>query len=224
MKIFAALLLLILLPSTAAGQGSCPSLDAADEPNHTVIFRNSSVRILELQLPRIQVTQPHCHQYTFVMVATSEGRTTDTSISTDWMPGDTRLIYGPVASNIRNEQSTTYRAIEVETMHTLTYSWSWRNQYSDPFGADYGTVKPTWSQTFSRGGLTGTRAQLARGDSLDISTPDHILIAVTALDLEKDGGGRISMERGDTLILPAGSVAKLTNQGSDGAKFVLVEF
>ncbi len=222
--------LFLLIPLAAAQTVSpeaCPSLDAADEPHHSLIFRNSSVRIFELQLGRIQSTQPHCHQHTFVTVVTSESRTTDGAISNDWQPGDTRLIYGPYSSNIRNEQSMTHHAIEVETLHTVTYSWSLRNQYSDPFGADMGTVKPTWSQTFSRAGLAGTRAQLASGDSLDINPPDHLLIATTDLELEvvKPGGTeRLTLSRGDTRMFPGGSVSKLTNRGSDLAKFVIMEF
>ena len=227
LRLFPLFLLLSLASAQTVSPDPCPSLDAADESHHTVIFRNNAVRILELQLPRISSTEPHCHQYSYLLVATTESHTTDGPVGTDWYPGDARFIYGPANSLVRNDQSTTYRAIEVETLRTQTYSWSRRNQYSDPFGADLGTVKPTWSVSFSRGGLAGTRAQLASGDSLDVSQPDHILIAITALELEKtgpDGSQKVSLERGDTLMLPGGSASKLTNRGSDLAKFVIVEF
>ena len=222
--------LFFLLFAVASAQtvspDSCPTLDAADEPNHSLLYRNNAVRIFEVQLPRIKASQPHCHQNTYVLVVTSESRTTDGGISTDWTPGDTRLVYGPSTSNIRNEQSAPYRAIEIETLRTVTYSWSLRNQYADPFGADMGTVKPSWTQTFARGGLAGTRAQLASGDSFDVNSPDHILIAITALDLEVQGetSKRASLDRGDTLMLPGGSASKLVNQGPGGAKFVIMEF
>ncbi len=225
--LFPLLLLVSLASAQTVGPGSCPPLDAADESHHSLIFRNSAVRILQLELPRLQSTEPHCHQYSYLLVATTENHTTDGPIGTDWYPGDARWIYGPSSSTVRNDQSMTYRAIEIETLRTQTYSWSLRNQYTDPFGADMGTVRPTWTQTFSRGGLSGTRAQLAPGDSFDVTQSEHILIATTALELEKkgpDGTEKVSLERGDTLMLPGGSVSKLTNKGSDPAKFVMVEF
>jgi hypothetical protein len=226
--VFPLLLLVSLAPAQTVSPEPCPSLDAADEPHHSVIFRNSAVRLLELQLTRISSTTPHCHQYSCLMVATTESHTTDGAMGTDWYPGDARWIYGPSSSQVRNDGSMTYRAIEVETLRTQTYSWTRRNQYADPFGADQGTVRPTWSQTFSRGGLAATRAQLASGDSLDVSAPDHILIAITDLEVEtlKPGGSaeKVSLSRGDTLMFSAGSVTKLTNRASDLAKFVIVEF
>ncbi len=220
-------LLISLAPAQTVSPEPCPSLDAADESHHSVIFRNSAVRIMEFDLGRISSTPPHCHQYSYLVVVTSESHTTDGAMGTDWYPGDARWIYGPASSTVRNDQSTTYRAIEVETLRTQTYSWSRRNQYTDPFGADQGTVKPTWSVSFSRGGLAGTKAQLASGDSFDVSQPDHILIAITDLELEAakpEGAEKLSLSRGDTRMFPGGSVSKLTNRGSDPAKFVIVEF
>ncbi len=225
---FALFLFVSLAPAQTVSPEPCPSLDAADEPHHSVIFRNAAVRVLELQLTRITNTAPHCHQYSYLMVATSESHTTDGPMGTDWYPGDARWIYGPSTSQVRNDGSMTYRAIEVETLRTQTYSWTRRNQYANPFGADQGTVRPTWTQTFSRGGLAATKAQLASGDGLDVSSPDHLLIAITDLELEalKPGGAaeKVSLPRGDTLMFPAGSASKLTNRSSDLAKFVLVEF
>ena len=220
-----AFILLFAMAPGARGQEACPSLDAADESHHSVIFRNSAVRVLELQLSRLQGAEAHCHTYTYLVVVTSEGRTNDGAIGTDWAPGDARLIYGPIKSTIRNEESMTFRAIEVESLRTQTYTWSARGQYSDPFGADQGTIKPTWSTTFSRAGLAGTKAQLAPGDSLDVAQPEHLLIAITAVELEAKGSTTetISLERGETRMLPGGSVSKLTNKGSALAKFVIVE-
>lgn len=226
LRILLMALLLVLLCATAVTQEACPALDAADEAHHSLIFRNSAVRVLEVQLGRLDSTDTHCHQYTYLTVATSESHTVDGPISTDWMPGDARLIYGPVKSILRNDQSMTYRAVEVETLRTVPTSWVAQRANSDPFGADLGTVKPTWSVSFTKAGLTGTRAQLASGDSLDVSPPDHLLIAITSLELEKAGSdaGRISLQPGETLMLPGGSATKLTNADRYGAKFVLVEF
>ena len=230
MKIAAGLialfLLLVLAPDRARSQ-DCPSLDAADESHHSLIFRNSAVRVLELQLSGIKSTEPHCHRYTYLSVVTTESRTTDGPIGNDWAPGDARLIYGPVISTVRNEDIMSHRAIEVETLRSVPTPWVAQRSNSDPFGADQGTVKPTWSVSFSRAGLAGTRAQLASGDGLDVNPPDHLLIAITAMELEKqgpEGSHAVSLERGETLMLPGGSVTRLTNKGRDSAKFVLVEF
>lgn len=225
------LLLLALAPLTvlapyARGQASC--LDAGDEPHHSLIYRNNRVRIQELVLPRLKSTDVHCHQYTYLSVVTTESRTTDGPWGNDWTPGEARLIYAPATHNIRNDESITHRAIEVEVLGTLPAYRFQPNPNRDPLGSDLGTLKPTWTTTFTWGPLTATRTQLAGGDSWDVNQPDHLLIAITSLELEKQGPGgtseKISLERGETLILPGGSVSKLTNKGGDGAKFVVVEF
>ena len=224
--ILLALAVVTVLGRDAKAQASCT--DAGDEPNHTVIYRNSRVRILELQLSRLKSTEVHCHQYSYLSVVTTESRTTDGPYGNDWAPGESRFIYGPVTQTIRNDESVTHRAIEVEVLGTLPAYRLQPNPNRDPLGSDLGTLKPTWTTTFTWGPLTATRTQLAGGDSWDVNRPDHLLIAITSLELEKQVPGgtseKISLERGETLILPGGSVSKLTNKGGDGAKFVAVEF
>ncbi len=225
------LLLLVLAPlavlvPAARAQAACT--DAGNEPNHAVIYQNSRVRVLELVLPRLKSSDVHCHQYSYLSVVTTPSRTTDGPWGNDWTPGEARFIYGPVTHTIRNDESITHRAIEVEVLGTLPAYRVQPNPNRDPLGSDLGTLKPTWSTTFTWGPLTATRTQLAGGDSWDVSRPDHLLIAITSLELEKQVPGgqpeKLSLGPGETLILAGGSVSKLTNKGGDGAKFVVVEF
>ncbi len=221
-----AVVLAVISVQELRAQSSC--LDAADEPHHSVIFKNNAVRILELQLGRLKSTEVHCHSNSYLVVITTESRTTDGVSSHDWTRGEARFIYGPVTQTIRNEEMALHRQIEVETLRTVP-AVPYTPFYSiDAFGPDLGDLKPTWSMSFTRGGLTATKTQLATGDSWDVNPPDHILIAVTDLELQKRGSGdevgKISLDAGDTLILPGGSVSRLTNTNRDKARFVTVEF
>lgn len=217
---------LLALAPYALGQAACT--DAGDEPNHSLIYANNRVRILELVLPRLKSTGTHCHQYTYLSVVTTESRTTDGPWGNDWTPGEARLVYAPVTHNIRNDQLMTHRAIEVEVLGTLPAYRVQPSPNRDPLGTDLGALKPTWTTTFTWGPLTATRTQLAGGDSWDVNQPDHLLIAITSLELEKRAPGgtseKISLGPGETLMMPGGSVSRLTNTGGDGAKFVVVEF
>jgi hypothetical protein len=214
----------LFLSATAGSQATC--IDLAEESYHSLIFRNSSVRIFELQLPRLKSTAEHCHKNAVLTVVTTESRTTDGMVSDDWTPGAARFVFGPFSHTTRNEDMMLHREIVVETLRTVPQTRFPQQIYGDPFGLDQGDVKPTWNFSFTRAGLTGTRIQLAPGDSFDVSEPDHLLIATSDVELRKEGPNpeTLSLSRGDTRILEGGSARKLTNAASEKAKFVLVEF
>lgn len=226
LALFVAVVIAASLAMTAPLPGPSDCLEAAAETHHTEVFRNNSVRVLAFELSRLQNTDAHCHPFPFLTVVTTESRTTDGLVSHDWKPGDARFTYGPVTHRERNEQMAIHREIQVETMRTIPPTRFTREYDADPFGPDPGDLQPTWSVSFARGGLTAVRTQLAAGDSWDVSQPDHLLIAITDVELQKDkpDGEQISVAQGDTLLLPGGSVRRLTNVSNKRARFVTVEF
>lgn len=208
-----------------AQTGNC--LDPGDEPHHNVIFKNSSVRILELQLPRLSSSATHCHAHHFLTFPLTESRTTDGVITHDWKPGEGLFTYAPVTHSERNEQMALHREIEVETLATMPNTRFGIRANRDLFSGNPGDLKPTWSVSATVPGVTATRTQLAPGDGWEVSEPDHLLIALSDLDLEKEGAlgtRKLSLAAGDTLILTGGTVSKLTNVGRERARFITVEF
>ena len=202
-------------------------LDPGDEAHHREIFRNGSVRIFEFQLSGLTSSAAHCHTYSFLTFPVTESRTTDGLMSHDWKPGEARFTYAPVTHTERNEQMALHREIEVELRGTMPNTRYGISANRDLFSGNPGDLKPTWSVSATVPGVTATRTQLAAGDGWDVNEPDHLLIALSDLELQKDGPrgtGRLSLSAGDTLMLSSGSVYKLTNTSGKRASFITVEF
>ena len=129
---------------------------------------------------------------------------------------------------VRNESINPYRELIVETMHGLQYNSLDGNYDGDLFPGDLGDAKPTWTVSFSRGVLTASKTQMAPGAELSVSSPNHILLALTDLELRKQDADRsdhtVQLSAQEVKILPGGSEFKLTNSSQHPAKFILVEF
>jgi hypothetical protein len=207
-------------------------LDAADEPHHRVIFENKEVRILQLELARLQSTSAYCYAGPVVYVVPSESRTTRTStgyagITHDWMPGEARFVAVPLERTVRNETNATHREIIVETHRKLEYNLFRGNQDVDEFPAVRDSNQPTWSVDFARGSLSAQKTQLAAGDRIDVGRTDHLLIALDGLQLTTDGPKKakeIRLSRGETATIEGGAAFTLTNSANSPSKFILVDF
>jgi hypothetical protein len=228
LAIGSAVLFLYHFPAHAQS-GAC--LDAAEEPHHRVLFDSRDVRVLVLELPRIASTEPHCHPHPYIYVVTGEGRSSSTSeggatFSYDWNGPEARFVRNSVKRVIRNESGTTFREVIVETGRPLQFEPGQDSYDTDLFPLDLGSVKPTWDVSFTRGGVTAWKVQLAPGDNFPVDAADHLLIALTDVRLQqsgKDASAELSLEPQDIHLLPAGSHFTLTNTGSS-ARFILIEF
>lgn len=224
-------LALILLPTLAFAQKTCK--DVSDEPHRRLIYSDEDARIYELELGRLRSTDWYCHANSFLRIAATETRATTTHeghgpITWEWTPGETRFVYGPVKRMVRNDGMMTHREIIVETLHRVQRQVFEQDHNSDDLGADPGEARPTWSISFSRGGLTTTKTQLAPGDSVEIGEPDQLLVAITDASLKGEVVGRepevVELSRGETALLRGGTRRKITNTGRVRAKFIVVEF
>jgi hypothetical protein len=217
--------------STQAQSATC--LDLADEPHHRLLFQNQDARVFLLELPRLASTQSHCHSHPYLYVIAAASRTLDTvdghaGISRDWNESEARFIYPPMKHVVRNESINPFRELIVETLHGAQYNPLDGNYDGDLFPGDLGGAKPTWTVSFSRGPLTASRTQLAPGAELSVSSPNHVLLAVTDLELQEQESGKatetLELRAQDVRMLPGGSTFKLVNASQHSAKFVLVEF
>lgn len=222
----AVLLVLGLSASLQAQSASC--LDAADEPHHHVIFENSRVRVLMLELSRIESTQAYCYSHPYVYIVLGEGKSSTTAegkgtFSHDWYGSETRLVYAPEKQVVRNESGVPFRELVVELLHGVRYN-AWENRYDDDlFPGDLGTVKPNWTVSFTRGGVMFTKVQVAAGS--DYSMSGHLLVALTDLDLRsKADGSELTVAAQDTSELTRASHRLFTNAGSNPARFIVIDF
>lgn len=218
-------IMLFLSAALSLGAQSAKCGDAAEDPHFSVLFENSRVRVLSLELGRIESTKPFTYKRPHMAVVTTESRTTSIpqgggGITHDWYRGDIDFIYNTDCRTLRNELSTAHRQIVVETYLPVDYK-----SYQDYETAltDLSTVKPTTSVSFTRGGLTATRHQVASGDAADVNGGDHVLIALTDIELQTEDGKDISLGTQEVKLL-SGNINKLKNTGSKQARFVIVDY
>jgi hypothetical protein len=214
-----------------AESGTC--LDASDEPHHELLFADADARVFVLDLPRLASTKPFCYAHPYLHVATAESRSSRTAdggatMSHDWHPGEAHFVYEPVKQVVRDEQMIPHREVIVETLHKVAFNPADGVYGSDEFTSDLGSAASTWTTSFTRGALAASKVQLAPGNDFPVSSPNHVLIALTDLELRSDQEGEkaetVEMSKQEARILPAGTVSKLTNTSQQPAKFVIVEF
>ena len=96
---------------------------------------------------------------------------------------------------------------------------------TDMFPSGLGTVKPTWTVSFMRGGVRFTNNQLAAGDSLKVNGSSHLLIALNDLTLQRrNRGDAIDLQSQEVTNLNAGPASDLINTGNSAARFILIEY
>lgn len=220
----------VALAATLSAFGSC--LDAASEPHHRVVVENNVARILELSLPRLESTKPYCYARPFLRIFITDTRAstgnTGTGLSShDWQSGAARFTYVPVERTVRNETNEVHREIIVELRRTIDYLPRSSDSDTDGFSSDPGTTFPSWTVSFSRGGVTAQKTQLAPGQDKDVNSSEHLLIALDELDLSKKLDGNLSpirLGKTDSTVLPGSVPFTLTNQSKTPTRFILVEF
>jgi hypothetical protein len=206
-------------------------VDAASEPHHRVIYSSNTVRVLELQLSRLESTKPFCYARPFLRIAMSDTRassgiTGQGMTSRDWKMGEARFVYVASERTIRNDTNMVHREIIVETYRTTDYAAHLGGYDSDEFPSDPGSPQTTWSVSLTRGSLSAQKTQLAAKGALNVPSPDHLLIALDDLQLSMAAGGKskeIRLKQGDSMALVGGGEFTLSNSANTSSKFILVE-
>ncbi|MBV9183516.1 MAG: hypothetical protein JO356_19610 [Acidobacteria bacterium] len=232
--IFRCVLAGLALSLPALGQ-SAKCLDASAESHHQVLYESQGARVLLLDLPRIASTQPYCYARPYLFVVTGAGKSSSTpegsaTYSHDWNGPEARFIYTPLKHVLRNESMVPFRAVIVETFHQVDYDPMQGNYDVDLFPSDFGSVKPTWTVSFTRGTIGASKTQLAPGDSTSVvgTNSYHLLIALTEVSLAKESPGgvveQLQLGTQEVRMLPPGPAFQLSNEASQPARFVMIEF
>ncbi len=198
--------------------------DAADDSHFSVLYENSRVRVLSLELGRLEATKLFAFKSPRMVVVTTESRTTSAPSGVQgptisWRPGHIEFNWNTGCRIVRNELSTTHKQIVVETLLPVHY-----DELQDyEVMTDLSTVEPTSSVSLTRGALTATRHQVASGDTAHLNGGDHVLIALSDLQLSADDDREISLSSQEVKILHD-DVGALKNTGKNSARFVVVDF
>jgi hypothetical protein len=225
------LLALSLCVGTVSGQ-SMPCRDAAEESHHQVVLETAQIRVLLLELPRIASTEAYCYAYPYVYIVLGEGKSStiteaNGTFSHGWNGSEARLVHNPQKQVVRNESGQTFREAIVELRRGVEYHAFADTYDTDMFPSGLGTVKPTWTVSFIRGGVKFSNNQLAASDSLKVNGSGHLLIALNDLTLQRRNRGAndaIDLQSQELTNLNAGPASDLTNTGNSAARFILIEY
>jgi hypothetical protein len=222
-----AALALSAVPSLITAQTNCH--DVSEDSHYSVVYENSRVRVLTLELPRLASTGSVCNKSAYLSIVTTESRTLVApagiaGVTYNWYPGAARFHYAPVARTIRNETDVAHREVVIETFSKLDYNPVNGNYDGDEFQGDLRSVKATTSSSFTRGGLTAYRVQLAPGDTFSLSDADHLVIALNDISLAGDNGKSIDLGRSDLTVLTLGRINSVKNTNKMSAQFIVVDF
>jgi len=226
-----ALTLASFFMNTGVAQ-SASCRDAAEESHHRVLLESSGMRVFLLELPRIASTDSFCYRNPYVYIVVSEGRSSTTAegkgtFSRDWSGSETQLVYEPQKQVIRNESGRTFREVIVELPRVELYDPLRDSLTRDMFPSDLGTVKPTWTVSFTRGGVKFSKVQLAAGDTLSVSGGSNLLVALTDLSLrntQKGTSESLDIQAQDVSTLSSRAGSRVTNGGRGPARFILIEY
>jgi hypothetical protein len=212
----------------AAQTSTCT--DIADEPNHQLVFQNSNVRIFQLDLAASKSTQEFCLSHPYLRVIVTEGRTTDlvageTGYGRNWKPGETRFVYQPKRKAIRNENGVSFREYDVEVLQPVSYDPRY-NSASDAelLPNDPGGINPNRIVSVGRGPVIVSKAVLDPQDTLLVADREHLIIALSDIDLAYTPERHVTLQAGSARRLSAGTPVELTNAGTRAATFIMVEF
>jgi hypothetical protein len=219
---------------TKAAQGDA---DVDADPHHRLILKNDLVRVFAVDIPAHQeIYLRHQHNFLTVtlqgsrMVMWTEG--TAPQLAFPINAGDTRFFLGGAAIGMRNDGASEYRNITVDFLDPQVTNYGYQYYRTGGQAWDYGSsalAPPVDAQSAFVHALSLQRAvvrdvRLLPGGQLAPldQTSKELLIAVTDLTLATASGEEIRKRAGETVWLER-RAAGLSNQGTDTARFVVVE-
>jgi quercetin dioxygenase-like cupin family protein len=216
-----------------SAQKAAPAeVEITAEPNHHLLLQNQYVRVFKLEVPPHVTTlqHPHRHDYIAVTLGLSQvendvaGKPPATLTLQD---GETRFVPGGFTHFGKNLSDQPYRTLIIELMQDK------KARQKAPWDEDRGLHilhGGTEDILFVKDGVRASELQLQPGGILPKHrhTGPHLIVAVTALDLRSDVGGKapaqIQLEAGDVSWVKAGMTDTLTNAGTQNAKLITLEF
>jgi hypothetical protein len=225
---------LLLFFALCASAQNAP--DMASDAHHQLLLENARVRVFAVSLgPGERSLVRHEHNFLMVtlqdceIVMWPEGRS-DIQIFR-LGEGDVRFLFGARARGLRNERTSGYRNITIEFLDPKVTTYGYQR---DSGAWDYGdsVLRPPvdphakFANSIQLGTAVVTDVQLLPGDSLPHPEKPaaELLIPVSDVDFEMEGGTHLRNSPGEAIWIPAGRKFKLVNAGGDAARFIVVEF
>jgi hypothetical protein len=225
--------LLCLLSSVAAGAQD--AVDITSEPHHHLLLDNDQVRVFDVTMGAHTSTQltRHEHNYLVVTLADSEiaswGEGQAGVITYRYNQNDVRFFFGGPARTMRNDTPNEYHNLTVEFLNPKVTTFGYQPgaghwEYGSSALPPPADSRAKFTDVMELGEATVQDVQLLPDD--EYLAPDkeaaELVIALSDLDL-KTTEGRIRKSPGELAWIEPGRKAKLVNNDTVPARFVLIE-
>lgn len=234
-KLVSLLVACVVVPLTAQKSKTGPQppaeVEITSEPSHHLAFENSYVRVFQVEVAPHSATLVHRHRHDYVFVTLGateisnevEGKA---PVTLQLQDGETRFTQGNFAHLARNLANSPFRNVTIEFLRD-------EKEGSSSWDEDRGLHVlhgGTQEILFVKDGVRVSEVELQIAGVL----PRHhhagprLVVAVTDLLFRNDVVGKpasnIEMKSGDVKWLEGGMTHTITNVGTKGAKFVVLEF
>ncbi len=228
---------LFLLLSAIAFAQSPREVEITAEPDHHLVIENDQVRVFYVDVPPNAETLLHWHRHDYVFVTLGPTEVVNAvkgkdPITQKLEDGDTRLVPGNFAHQVRDVASTHFRNVTVEILQDEKLRTS-AAKWDEDRGLDIlegGTKQILWIKD----GIRATEFELQPGAKVPEHHHNgpHLLVAVSDIDIRSDVSGTGPMsgpmpghfKSGEAKWLPGNYSHTITNTGKQPAKFVTLEF
>jgi len=210
-------------------------IEINDEPHHQLILENECVRVFAVTIPPRQGTDLTRHYHNFLVVTFQDSEIASWAegeagvITYRFRANDIHFYFGGRARAMRNDTSSEYRNLTVEFLNPKVTTYGYQtNTRRWQYGGN--TLLPPvdpnakFANRMPLGKAVVKDVQLMPND--EFPKPDEgiaqLLIALSDVQLSA-GKEKIQKDFGGVAWVPAEKAEKLMNQGTQAARFVVVE-
>jgi quercetin dioxygenase-like cupin family protein len=207
-------------------EGPAAPVDISDEPHHSILFENSTVRVFHLKLQPGEITKPHRHKnlyaylslYPITIAAEVRGRP---PVIVSLAAGEVHTSKGGFTLAERNKSAAPADLLVIEALK------SDGTGFATPIG--FHVHDAAYGELFESPVMRGYRMNIAAGGRVEKRDEkyDRLIIAISDLKLREDLAGQpsseLQMKAGDIKWLDRGISHATTNTGTAPAAFITLE-
>jgi quercetin dioxygenase-like cupin family protein len=241
----------LVLCVSAAAQKTPGAVEITAEPFHHLVFKNKKVRVFSVEVPPQASTLLHSHRHDYVFVILGDSEVTnerqgEKAAVLRLNDGDVRFSHGGFAHLVRNRMDRPFRNVAIEVLKPVRGIIRLATcDVDEGIECGFCNISAAGQQKCEWPGELDTLPELEKKEpaygvyqfvvhlqpgattGMHTHTTDHLLVAVSDLELKDEGKGKapetLRMKAGEVRWVKGGFTHSLTNLGKP-AWWVSFEF
>jgi quercetin dioxygenase-like cupin family protein len=224
---------LFLLVSGILFAQTAQEVEITAEPRHHQVLQNDQVRVFSVDVPPQTETLLHWHRHDYIFVTLGPTEIINAvkgkdPITQKLQDGDTRLVPGNFAHQVRDAAPTNFRNVTIELLQDekLRHSTPKWDEDRGLHILEGGTEEILWVKD----GVRATLFELQPGGMVPMHhhAGPHLAVALTEMKLrdkvEGKGAQDITFAYGEPRWIEGNYSHQITNPGPKPARWIIIEF